>query len=176
MKKILFSALITVFAFSAFAQPGKNKNQQNKMNKADAKEAKIGREKAKPTSDDPKDKFDNDYTRFDVNKDGIFSPEEKAARKTAKRAFKADRKDDGILNGSAGDHNTHGKDVSGVAKGTTLEGREKGKAVSDVARSKARKGENVNPKVNSKPQKIARPAGAGKPAKTARPMGAGRKH
>lgn len=176
MKKIFFSALIAVFAVSAFAQPGKNKNEQNKMIKVDSKEAKIGREKAKPTSDDPKDKFDNDYTRFDLNNDGIFSPEEKAARKTAKRAYKADRKDDGILNGSAGDHNTHGKDVSRVAKETTLEGREKGKAVSDVARSKARKGENVKPTVNRKPEKIVRPAGAGKPATTGRPMGAGRKH
>ena len=176
MKKIFFSALIAVFAVSAFAQSSNNNNEQNKMRKADAKEAKIARDKVKPSSDEPKDKFDNDYTRFDLDKDGSLSPEEKAARKTAKRAYKADRKDDGMLNGSAGDHNTHGKDVSGVAKETTLEGREKGKAVSDVARSKARNGEHAKPTVDRKPEKMGRPTGAGKPATTGRPMGSGRKH
>lgn len=179
MKKIFLSALITVFAVSAFAQIGKNKNEQNKMKKANAKEAKIERQEVDQADDDSKVKFDNDGTRFDVNNDGLLSPEEKMARKTAKRAYKADRADradDGILNGSAGDHNTHGKDVSGLAKETTLEGREKGKAVSDMAGSKARKGDKVKPATGDrKPQHMGRPAGAGKPSAKGRPMGAGRK-
>ncbi|MBC7757995.1 MAG: hypothetical protein H7069_04000 [Phormidesmis sp. FL-bin-119] len=176
MKKVFLSALIAVFAVSAFAQTGKNKNEANKMIKADAKEAKIAREKVESPSDDPKDKFDNDQSRFDINNDGIFSPEEKVARKTAKRAYKADRYDDGILNGSANDHNNHGKDVSGLATGTSLEGREKGKAVSDLAGSKARKAERVQPTGDRKPKNVGRHTGAGKPATTGRPMGAGRKH
>lgn len=179
MKKIFLSALITVFAVSAFAQTGKNKNEQNKMKKADAKEAKIERQEVDLADDDSKVKFDNDGTRFDVNNDGILSPEEKMARKTAKRAYKADRKDradDGILNGSAGDHNTHGKDVSGLARETTLEGREKGKAVSDMAGSKAKNTDKVRPAVGDrKPQHTERHMGAGKPSAKGRPMGAGRK-
>jgi hypothetical protein len=211
MKKLIMSAAIALLAVSAFAQSGSRSIDRDKS----AKETTLGgKEKGRVSvSDDlSKSKSENDYRQDDLNTEAKLSPEEKAARKTARKAEaqarkedgkdikrddklspeekaarktarklegktrKADRMDDGIENGSAGNNNDHGKNVSGVARGTTLEGREKGEAVGNVARSKARNGERVNPKgTNKKPNTVLRPAGSGKPSGAGRPMGAGRK-
>ena len=215
MKKLIMSAAIALLAVSAFAQSGSRSIDRDKSAKKTAKETTLGgKEKGRVSvSDDlSKSKSENDYRQDDLNTEAKLSPEEKAARKTARKAEgqarkddgkdikrddklspdekaarktarkaegqtrKADRMDDEIVNGSAGDNNDHGKNVSGVARGTTLEGREKGEAVGNVARSKARSGERVNPKgTNKKPNTVLRPAGSGKPSGAGRPMGAGRK-
>ncbi len=160
------SAAIALFAVSAFAQSDDAKNKQGQE-----------REYAKNKDKSDKDKFDN--AQYDVDDDGIFSPEERDARKADKIAWKADRKadrradksDDGLLNGSTHKDN-HGRDVSGTARGTTLEGREKGKAVSDIARSNGQSGERMQGAGMSKPAKAARPSGS--PDKAARPSGSGK--
>ena len=101
----------------------------------------------------------------DLNKDGQISPEErdayKASRKGDAQVRREDRADDGILNGSAGDHNDHGKSVSDIAKDPTLEGREKGEAVSGEASSKARNGERDHGTHSRKPDHAGKPAGSG---------------
>ncbi|MDP3467773.1 MAG: hypothetical protein Q8S11_05530 [Daejeonella sp.] len=158
MKKLIMSAAIALFAVSAFAQSN-DKTKQGQQ-----------REYAKD-----KDKTDKGRTehKYDVNNDGIFSPEERETRKADKMGRRADRKadrrDDGLLNGS-NDKNMHGRDVSGTARGTMHEGREKGKAVSDVARSNGKSRERMQGVGNTNRPDGGRPAGAG------RPGGAGRKN
>lgn len=170
MKKLIISAAIALFAVSAFAQSNNAKNKQR-----EPKQQSADRDSKDHTD---KDKLDN--RQYDLNNDGIFSPEEREARKASKMARrdarKADRLDDGLLNGSNGNDN-HGRDVSGTARGTMLQGREKGEAVSDVARSNGRNGERMQGAGNTgNPERIGRPAGSGKPAGVGRPAGAGRKN
>ncbi|SKB39865.1 hypothetical protein [Daejeonella lutea] len=163
MKKILLSAAIALFAVSAFAQSNSaSKKQKDPNSQSTDKAAK-----------DKDWKFDGD--QYDVNQDGDFSPEEREARRAAKMAWKenrkADRNDDGILNGSAGHPDNHGSDVSSIARGTTLEGREKGERVRDVARSNGKSRERMQgASTANKPAKVGRTAGAG------RTTGAGRKN
>jgi hypothetical protein len=151
MKKIMMSAAIALFAVSAFAQP---------------------------TVTPPDHGRSDEYNKYDLNQDGKLSGEERAARKAERKAEaasrRADRDDDGVLNGSAGDNNTHGKDVSSIAKGTQLEGREKGKAVSEAARSNARNGARIHDAGSQRPTNAGRPANTGRPANAGRSAGRGK--
>lgn len=173
MKKVFISAAIVLFAVTAFAQSDNDKNKQGQQRE-------FARNKDTKEKSD-KDKIDN--SEYDINNDGIFSPEEREARKADKIARKetrkADRSDDGLLNGSVRKDN-HGRDVSGTARGTTYEGREKGQAVSDVARSNGKSPEKMRGTGMHRPEKTVRPAGtpdkAVRPAGGGKPMGAGRKH
>ncbi len=163
MKKLILSAAIALFAVSAFAQNNNAKDKQKAPKDRTDKTAKVKEEK---------EKFDN--SSYDLNNDGIFSPEERQARKAEKIARKetrkADKDDDGILNGSA-DRDNHGSVVSATAKGTTYKGKEKGEAVSDVARTNGKSAERIQGGGSTaRPAKAAKPAGAGKPA------GVGRKN
>lgn len=174
MKKVIISAAIALFAVSAFAQTSTSSNEHGTSVSSTSKETILeGKEKGQTVSDLARSKSKNDYRQDDLNRDGKLSPEEREARKVVRKAQaetrRADRSDDGILNGSAGDNNLHGKDVSGTATGTMLEGREKGEAVSGVARSKARNGERVQSHPESR-----KPANAGRPAGSMKPSGAGR--
>jgi hypothetical protein len=167
MKKILLSATIALFAVTAFAQSnnGKNKDRVNKELASDRvkdKAEKDRSEKVRKEKDRTED-YRTENNKYDVNNDGIFSPEEKEARKADKMARKEARNgerdlaDDGLLNGSSTKDN-HGRDVSGTARGTEYEGREKGKAVSDVARSNGKSREGMQ---GGKPARVGKPAGAG---------------
>jgi len=150
------SAAIALFAISAFAQSNNAKNKQGQQREYAKDKAKTG-----------KDKSDNNY---DLNNDGTFSSEERETRKADKMARRenrrADRQDDGLLNGSNNKDN-HGRDVSGTARGTMLEGREKGKAVSDAARSNGKSRERMQGGGNTnRPETVGRPAGAGRSSGT----------
>jgi hypothetical protein len=180
MKKLILSAAIALFAVTAFAQSNNGKNKQREpKEQASDREMKDKKDKVKKDKSDNDDINDTDKNVFDVNQDGIFSPEEREARKADKMARKEarkaardnDRSDDGLLNGS-NDKDTHGRDVSGTARGTTLEGREKGEAVSDVARTNGRSGDRMQRggQQMGKPAKAARPAGSRKPAAVGRKM------
>lgn len=157
MKKILLSAAIALFAVTAFAQSNNASNTQRNANN----------QSADRTARDMDWKFDSE--QYDLNKDGEFSPEERAARKAAKTAWKenrkADRRDDGILNGSAGHPDNHGGDVSSTARGTTYEGREKGERVSEVARSNGKSRDRMEDAgTSTRPAKAPRTTGSGRPA------------
>lgn len=180
MKKVIISAAIALFAVSAFAQTRSASNGQGTSVSSTSKETTLeGKEKGQAISELAKSKSNNDYRQDDLNRDGKLSREEREARRAARKADvearRADRADDGILNGSAGDYNTHGKDVSGVATGTMLEGREKGEAVSDVARSKARNGERAQATGSRKPNNVGRPSAPGKSSGAGRSAGTGRR-
>ena len=169
MKNVIISAAMALFAMSASAQSSSASNEHGKSVSSGSRETTLeGREKGKSISELAKSKSDNEYRPYDLNQDGKLSSEEKAARKAGKRAEaksrKADRSDDGLLNGSAGDKAIHGQDVSAIAKGTQLERREKGAAVSDVARSKAKNTERVRESAGKRPANVGRPVTAGKPA------------
>ncbi len=167
------SAAIALFAVTAFAQSDDAKN------KSGQKREFAKNKDAKDKSD--KDKIDN--SQYDINNDGIFSPEEREARKAEKMALKetrrADRDDDGLLNGSTRKDN-HGADVSGTARGTTLEGREKGRVISDVARSNGKSPERMQGDRMDRPDKTNRPSGAPnkgvRPAGATKPQGAAKPH
>lgn len=173
MKKLVLSAAIALFAVSAFAQSNnvKNKQREHKEHASD----RMEKDKVKK---DKSDKDDIDNNVYDVNQDGIFSPEEREARKADKMARKEtrkadrdmDRNDDGLLNGST-ERDNHGRDVSGTARGTNLEGREKGGAVSDVARTNGGSGDRIQRGGQTgKPAKVVRPSGSRKPAAVGRKM------
>ena len=178
MKKLLYAAALTIFVSSAFAQEKEPKNEQGvAVSKASNETLLEGKEKGQYISDLAKGKSNGEFRKDDLNRDGKLSAEEKEARKAARRAEaqdrKADRADDGVVNNST-DKNGHGVAVSGIAKGTTLEGREKGAAVSDAARAKARNGEKTQrPEMKRQDgsRKVSRPA---KPSGAGRPAGAGR--
>jgi len=180
MKKVIISAAIALFAVSAFAQRSSSSNEHGTSVSSTSKETILkGKDKGQTTSELAKSKSKNDHRQDNLNRDGKLSPKEKEARKAFRKAQaetrKADRSDNGILNGNTGDNNLHGKDVSGTATGTMLEGREKGEAVSGVARSKARNGERVKSYPESrKPAKVGRPAGSMKPSVADRTSGTGR--
>ena len=197
MKKLILFAGISVFAVSAYAQTGTSSNEQGTTVSSTAKDNTLeGKEKGQAISEMAKSKSMS-HRQDDLNSDGKLSPEERAARKAARKAeadarrtdhmgdldaklspeerdarkaarkadaqaHREDRADDGILNGSAGDHNDHGKSVSDIAKDPTLEGREKGEAVSGEASSKARNGERDHGTQSRKPENVGKPAGSGK--------------
>jgi len=121
------------------------------------KEEKDAR-KAERRTDHVNNGKDDHFGDFD--NDGTLSPQEKEARKQAKRAGAEDRKggrhgEDRAENGN----NEHGKRVSGIARGTDMEGREKGAVVSGTAGSKARNPERVKANGSAKPRTSAKPAG-----------------
>lgn len=180
MKKLVLSAAIALFAVTAFAQTNNGKNKQREPKEQTSDREK--KDKVKKEKTDRDDQEDIDKSVYDVNQDGIFSPEEREARKGDKMARKEarkgerdmDRRDDGLLNGSNGKDN-HGRDVSGTARGTDLEGRAKGERVSDVARSNGKSRERMEGSGNTnKPAKVGRPAGMGKPAGSGKPAGVGK--
>ncbi|HEY1009833.1 MAG TPA: hypothetical protein VGE58_06960 [Daejeonella sp.] len=175
MKKLILSAAIALFTVTAFAQTnnGKNKNKQH-----EPMEQNSDREAKDKTRKDKSDKDGVDHSVYDVNQDGVFSPEEKEARKADKMARKEarkaerdlDRNDDGLLNGSTGKDN-HGGNVSGTTRATDLQGREKGEAVSGVARTNGRGGDRIQRGGNTgNSGKAARPAGSRKPTAVGRKM------
>jgi murein DD-endopeptidase MepM/ murein hydrolase activator NlpD len=172
MKTILFSAALAIFAMSASAQTEPAK-ETNPVSTAAKESTSAGKEKGQAISELAKSKAKNEAVREDGEKDVKLTREErqalKAARKAAKEARKADLKDDGIVNGSAG-HDEHGTAVRRVAKETTLEGKDKGLAVRDAARIKAKNGERAKHPAMKKPAKVSRPV---KPAGAGRPSGAG---
>lgn len=179
MKKLILSAAIALFAVSGFAQSKDSKYKREPKEQTSEREKKDKVKKDKPEREDNEDM---DKSVYDVNRDGIFSPEEKEARKTDKMARKEarkaerelDRDDDGLLNGSH-DKDNHGRDVSRTARGTEFEGREKGKTVSDVARSNGKSRDRMEGSGNTnKPAKVGRPAGMGKPAGSGKPAGVGK--
>ncbi|MES2875805.1 MAG: hypothetical protein V4708_18925 [Bacteroidota bacterium] len=137
MKKLFLSAALAIFAVAAIAQTKTNAKSDVSV------EAKTNtnknKDKGTEVSGTAKSQTDVEFRQDDANRDGKLSAEERAARKEAKkeevRSRKADRTDDGIMNGSASENNIHGKTVSELATGTTLEGREKGAAISSVAKA-----------------------------------------
>ena len=197
MRKLILFAAIAVFATSAYAQSGSTSNEHGTTVSSSARESTLeGKEKGQAISEIAKSKSMS-HRQDDLNSAGKLSPEEKAARKAARKAeayarradhmgdldaklspeerdarkaarkadaqaHGEDRADDGIINGSAGDHNDHGKTVSDIAKDQTLEGRAKGEGVSEEARSKARNGERDHGTHSRKPNNIGKPAGSGK--------------
>lgn len=181
MKTILFSAAFAFFAISASAQTEPVK-ESNPVSNAAKESTLTGREKGRAISELAKTKAKNEVEKEDNETEVKLTREEKQAlkatrkaeKKVEKEARKADREDDGIINGSEG-KNEHGKAVGGVAKETTLEGKEKGMAVRDAARIKAKNGEKSKRPDMKKPAKDSRPvkpSGAGKPARA----GHGGKH
>ncbi|SKB27019.1 hypothetical protein [Daejeonella lutea] len=173
MKKLVLSAAIALLAVTAFAQTNTNRTRQR-----ETKEQVLDRLGKDHTKKNKGDIDHIDKSVYDVNQDGVFSPEEKEARKAAKMARKEtrkanrelDRNDDGLLNGST-DRDNHGRDVSGTARGTDRQGREKGEAVSDVARTNGRSGDRMTRGgQTATPGKATRPAGSRKPTAVGRKM------
>lgn len=115
-----------------------------------------GREKGAEISGVAKIKSEGEIRR-DVKNDGELSAEEKAARRDARQARKADRADDGLLNGTVTDKNIHGTATSGTAVGTTLQGRAKGTEISTGARTKAKVNAGTNISVGRKPGTVVKP-------------------
>ncbi len=137
MKKLFLSAALAIFAVAAFAQTKtSSKSDVSVTAKSSTNKSK---EKGTEVSGTAKSQSDAEFRQDDANRDRKLSAEEKAARKEARKeeakSRKADRTDDGLLNGSASENNVHGKAVSEIATGTILEGREKGAAISGVAKS-----------------------------------------
>jgi hypothetical protein len=178
MKTILFSAALAFFAISASAQTEPVK-ESNPVSTAAKESTLTGREKGRAISELAKSKAKNEVDKEDNETEVKLAREEKhalkAARKAEKRARKADLKDDGIINGSEG-KNDHGTAVSGVAKETTLEGKEKGMAVRDAARLNGKKGEKAKHPEMKKPAKTAKASRPEKPSAAGRPAGHGGKH
>ncbi|MGB4400990.1 MAG: hypothetical protein WBJ10_16580, partial [Daejeonella sp.] len=137
MKKLFFSAALALFAVAAVAQT-KTKVKSDVSVTAKSKTEK-NKEKGTEVNGDARAKSDVEFRQDDANRDGKLSAEEKTARKEAKkeetRARKADRVDDGSSKGSGSENNIHGKAVSELATGTTLEGSEKGAAISGLAKT-----------------------------------------
>ncbi len=139
MKKLFFSAALAIFAVTAIAQT--KTNAKSDVSVTAKGNSNKNKEKGTEVSGSAKSQSDVEFRQDDANRDGKLSAEEKAARKAAKkeetRTRKADRTDDGMSNGSGSENNIHGKTVSELATGTTLEGREKGAAISGVAKTNA---------------------------------------
>jgi hypothetical protein len=131
MKKIILSAAMALFVVAAYAQTGKVKSDASVNGKAHAHKGRQSAEVSGNTKSEVEFKTD------DLDRDGRMSKDEKAARKARRDAERPDRSDDRMKDGSRSENNAHGKAVSEVATGTSLEGREKGAAVSEVARSKS---------------------------------------
>ena len=132
MKKLFFSAALALFVVAAIAQ---TKTTTKSDVSVTSKNTKKDKEKSTEVSGTAKSKSDVEFRQDDADRDGKLSAEEKTARKEAKKSRKSDRTDDGLLNGSGSEKNIHGKTVSELATGTTLEGREKGAAISAVAKA-----------------------------------------
>ncbi|WP_411272716.1 hypothetical protein [Daejeonella sp.] len=137
MKKLFFSAALALFALVAVAQTETTSKSDVKVT-AKSK-TKKDKEKVAEVNGTAKSESELKFRQDDLNDDTKLSGEEKAARKKVKKEKfknqKADRTDDGLLNGSASGKNIHGKAVSELATGTTLEGREKGAAISGLAKT-----------------------------------------
>lgn len=137
MKKLFLSAALAIFAVAAVAQS--KTNSKSEVSVTAKSNTNKNKEKGTEVSGTAKSQSDVEFRQDDANRDGKLSAEERAARKEVKkeelRTRKADRTDDGLLNGSASENNIHGKTVSELATGTTLEGREKGAAISGVAKA-----------------------------------------
>lgn len=135
------------------ANRGNEMDNEIKLTKEE-KDARKAERKADHTNNGTDDRFG------DLDNDGTLSPQEKEARKQARKADAEGGKggrhgEDRAENGN----NEHGKRVSGIARGTDMEGREKGAAVSSAAGSKARSPERVKANGSAKPRISAKPAG-----------------
>lgn len=135
MKKILLLAAIALFGISAYAQ------SPSKVTKVKGQD----KEQTDVEKDDADVKLSSEEKAARKAEKRAGKEAEKAQRKASKEILKADRKadrdDDGIINESNVQSDSQGKEVSTLAKETTLKGREKGEAISTAARSKARNGE-----------------------------------
>jgi hypothetical protein len=136
MKKLFLSAALAIFAVAAFAQTKtRSKSDVSVTAKSNTNKSK---EKGTEVSGTAKAKSDTEFRQDDAKSGGKLSAEGRSGRKEARKdeakSRKTDRTDDGLLNGSASDNNIHGKTVSEIATGTTLEGSEKGAAASGVAK------------------------------------------
>ncbi len=133
MKKLIFSAALAIFAVTALAQ---TKTSSKSDVSVAAKGTTENKGKGAEVSATAKTRSEVELRR---NEDRKMSPEEKAARKEAKKERNASRKpertDDDLKDGTASESNAHGKAVSEVATSTTLEGREKGALISGVAKA-----------------------------------------
>jgi hypothetical protein len=152
MKKILLLAAITFLGISAFAQ---SSSTNPKVKNQDKEQTDLDKEDSTPKL------TDEQKVARKAEKRSLKDAEKaqrRASKEIRKAEKKADRDDDGLLNESNVKNDSHGKEVSAVAKETTLEGKEKGKAVSTAANSKAGNVERVKRNASEKAVKNKKPA------------------